>query len=159
MMDASVADNIALAALPVFASRNSGRIDRSRLLQAIQRTGERLRLKSGDIRTVPVRSLSGGNQQKTLLARWLLRQPALLLLDEPTRGVDVGAKQEIYRLLTELAEGGMALLVISSELEELIGLCDRILVMRRGEVAAEFSRERFDREAILRAAFGQGRAA
>jgi len=159
MMDACVADNIALAALPTFASPVAGRIDLQRLLNAIQEAGKRLQIKSGNLRTVPVRSLSGGNQQKALLARWLLRQPGLLLLDEPTRGVDVGAKQEIYRLLVELADAGMALLVISSELEELLGLCDRILVMHRGELTAEFSRERFDREAILRAAFGQGRVA
>lgn len=159
MMDASVADNVALAALPSFASRLSQRVDRQRLLQAIQEAGELLHLKSGDVRTAPVRSLSGGNQQKTLLGRWLLCQPGLFILDEPTRGVDVGAKQEIYRLLAALADAGMALLVISSELEELLGLCNRIHVMRRGEFVAEFSRERFDREAILRAAFGQGRAA
>jgi ribose transport system ATP-binding protein len=159
MMQASVADNMALAALPAFASRLSHRVDRQRLLHAILDIGERLHLKSGDVRTAPVRSLSGGNQQKTLLGRWLLRHPHLFILDEPTRGVDVGAKQEIYRLLAQLADGGMGLLVISSELEELIGLCDRIHVMRRGEFVAEFGRERFDREAILRAAFGQGKAA
>jgi ribose transport system ATP-binding protein len=159
MMQASVADNMALAALPAFASRLSHRVDRQRLLLAIADIGERLHLKSGDVRTAPVRSLSGGNQQKTLLGRWLLRHPHLFILDEPTRGVDVGAKQEIYRLLAQLAVAGMGLLVISSELEELIGLCDRIHVMRRGELVAEFGRERFDREAILRAAFGQGKAA
>jgi ribose transport system ATP-binding protein len=156
MMDACVADNMALAALPSFSSRMGGRVDRPRLLEAIQRAAQRLHLKSGNVGTVAVRSLSGGNQQKALLARWLLRQPGLLILDEPTRGIDVGAKQEIYRLLAELADDGMALLVISSELDELLGLCDRVLVMRQGELTAEFGRERFDREAILRAAFGQG---
>jgi ribose transport system ATP-binding protein len=159
LMDASVADNMALAALPAFASHVSRRIDVQKLLQAIRDTGSRLQLKSGDVRTTPVRSLSGGNQQKVLLGRWLLREPRLFILDEPTRGVDVGAKQEIYRLLAQLADAGMALLVISSELEELLGLCDRIHVMRRGELVAEFTRERFDRAAILRAAFGQGLAA
>ena len=159
MMEASVEDNMALAALPSFASRVGQRVNRKSLLQAILELGQRLHLKSGDVRTSPVRSLSGGNQQKVVLGRWLLRQPRLFILDEPTRGVDVGAKQEIYRLLAELAAGGMAILVISSELEELIGLCDHIHVMRHGEVVAEFTREHFDREAILRAAFGQGRAA
>ena len=89
----------------------------------------------------------------------LLRQPRLFILDEPTRGVDVGAKQEIYSLLAQLADAGMAILIISSELEELIGLCDRIHIMRRGELTAEFTRERFDRQVLLRAAFGQGHAA
>lgn len=159
MMNAPVADNMALAALPMFTLGSGGRIDMKRLLQQIRETGDQLHLKSGDVRTAPVRSLSGGNQQKTLVGRWLLRKPRLFILDEPTRGVDVGAKQEIYRLLAQLAQDGMALLVISSELEELIGLCDRIHVIRRGELVAEFGRDRFDREAILRAAFGQGRAA
>jgi len=156
MMEASVADNMALAALPTFAHRPGQRIDRDRLLHAIREMGNRLHLKSGNVRTTPVRALSGGNQQKSLLGRWLLRDPRLFILDEPTRGVDVGAKQEIYRLLQQMADAGMALLVISSELEELIGLCDRIHVMRRGELVAEFGREHFDREVILRAAFGQG---
>ena len=159
LLDASVADNMTLAALPLFAIHPDRRIDRKRLLQAVLDTGQRLHLKSGDAQTTPVRSLSGGNQQKLLLGRWLLRQPRLFILDEPTRGVDVGAKEEIYKLLAQLADSGMALLIISSELEELIGLCDRIHVMRRGEFVAEFTRDQFDREAILRAAFGQGRAA
>jgi ribose transport system ATP-binding protein len=159
MPDASVADNMALAALPLFASRPGGRVNGDKLLQAIRPLGKRLNLKSGDLRTTPVRTLSGGNQQKVVLGRWLLRQPALFILDEPTRGVDVGAKEEIYRLLAQMADAGMAILVISSELEELIGLCDRIYVMRRGELTAEFDRARFDRETILRAAFGQGDAA
>lgn len=159
LMGASVADNLALAALPTFACRITQRLDRQRLLKDVEQMGQSLHLRSGDIKTATVRSLSGGNQQRVLLGRWLLRQPCLFILDEPTRGVDVGAKQEIYRLLTQLAESGMALLVISSELEELTGTCDRIHVMRHGELVAEFTRERFDREAILRAAFGEGRAA
>ena len=117
--------------------------------------GQRLNLKSGDIASTPVRTLSGGNQQKVVLGRWLLREPKVFILDEPTRGVDVGAKEEIYRLLAQMADAGMGVLMISSELEELTGLCDRILVMRRGTLAAEFERAHFDREAILRAAFGQ----
>lgn len=156
MMDATVADNMALAALPSYSSPVSRRIDRPRLLAAIEKLGKRLNLKSGDVRQTPVRTLSGGNQQKVVLGRWLLREPSLFILDEPTRGVDVGAKQEIYRLLAELADAGMAVLVISSELEELTGLCDRIHVMRRGELVGEFPRSTFDRETLLRAAFGQG---
>jgi ribose transport system ATP-binding protein len=81
--------------------------------------------------------LSGGNQQKVVLARWLLRRCRVLLLDEPTRGVDVGAKAEIYRLVAELSAAGIAVVVVSSEMEELMGLCTRILVMREGEVVAE----------------------
>jgi len=159
MMSASVADNMSLAALPMFASSAGINIQSRRLLDAIRKLGQQLNLKSGDFRTAPVRSLSGGNQQKVVLGRWLLREPRLFILDEPTRGVDVGAKQEIYRLLAQLADAGLAILVISSELEELIGLCNRIHVMRRGEIVAEFPRERFDREALLRAAFGQAHVA
>jgi ribose transport system ATP-binding protein len=158
MPDASVADNMALAALPMFAS-GGGRVRSDQLLSAIRALGQRLNLKSGEVRTTPIRTLSGGNQQKVVLGRWLLRQPRLFILDEPTRGVDVGAKEEIYRLLAEMAQAGMAILMISSELEELVGLCDRMLVMRKGELTAQFERVAFDRETILRAAFGQGNAA
>lgn len=158
MPDASVADNMALAALPMFAA-GGGRVEIDPLLNAIRALAQRLNLKSGDIRTAPIRTLSGGNQQKVILGRWLLRQPKLFILDEPTRGVDVGAKEEIYRLLAEMAQAGMAILMISSELEELVGLCDRMHVMRRGELTAQFERVAFDREMILRAAFGQGNAA
>src|SRR3984957_11110622 len=153
MPEATVADNLSLAALPLFAAGAIGRLQSDRLLQAMRSLGERLNLKSGDIASAPVRTLSGGNQQKVVLGRWLLREPRVFILDEPTRGVDVGAKEEIYRLLAQMADAGMAILVISSELEELLGLCDRIVVMRRGELTAEFERACFDREAILRAAF------
>jgi ABC-type sugar transport system ATPase subunit len=112
-------------------------------------------LKCDNIETSPVRSLSGGNQQKVVIGRWLLCQPKLLILDEPTRGVDVGAKEEIYALLAALVAQGKGALVISSEIEELIGLCDRILVMHRGCIVSEFSRAEFDQKKILSAALGQ----
>ena len=159
MLEATVADNLALAALPRFAASRMGALRRGALLESIRAIGKRLNLKSQDVLTTPVRTLSGGNQQKVMLGRWLLNQPQVLILDEPTRGVDVGAKQEIYGLLARLADAGMAILVISSELEELIGLCDRIHVMRRGELTVEFTRQHFDRETLLRAAFGQDSAA
>ena len=101
-----------------------------------------------------VRILSGGNQQKVLLAKWIETKPAVLLLDEPTRGIDVGAKQEIYALIHQWVAAGMAIVLIASELRELIGLADRILVMHRGRISAEFSREQATRENILRAAMG-----
>jgi ribose transport system ATP-binding protein len=159
MLEASVADNLSLAALPKFTSLFTKQIRNEALLEAMRALAKQLNLKSRDIRTTPVRTLSGGNQQKVVLGRWLLRHPKLFILDEPTRGVDVGAKEEIYRLLSRMAEAGTAILLISSELEELLGLCDRILVMRRGALRAEFDLEHFDREAILRAAFGQADAA
>ncbi|HYP12500.1 MAG TPA: ATP-binding cassette domain-containing protein, partial [Bryobacteraceae bacterium] len=100
----------------------------------------------------PVKQLSGGNQQKIALGKWLVSTPRVLILDEPTRGIDVGAKLEIYRIIQDLAQQGVAVLMISSEMEELIGTCDRIAVMRKGELQSSFEMTRFDREEILRAA-------
>jgi len=101
--------------------------------------------------------LSGGNQQKVVLARWLLRSSLVLLLDEPTRGVDVGAKADVYRVIAGLAARGLAIVMVSSELAELVGFCDRILVMREGAVVGELSGERATEEAILRHALRTGR--
>jgi ABC-type sugar transport system ATPase subunit len=103
----------------------------------------------------PVSGLSGGNQQKVLLARWLLTGPRILLLDEPTRGVDVGAKAEIYALIGELVRQQKTVIVLSSELPELLGICDRILVMRGGRITASFNRAAFSQEAILSAAMNE----
>ena len=95
-------------------------------------------------------TLSGGNQQKVALAKWLASHPALLILDEPTRGIDVNAKSEIYQIIDDLAKKGVAILMISSELPELIGMSDRIYVMRRGTISAELTaREDFQQETIL----------
>ena len=102
----------------------------------------------------PVRSLSGGNQQKVLIGKWLLREPRVIILDEPTRGVDVGAKQAVYQLIAELAERGVAILIISSEMEEVLGLAHRVLVMRHGCVEAEFAADRLSKEAVMQASFG-----
>ncbi len=96
-------------------------------------------------------SLSGGNQQKVMLARWLARRCGILLIDEPTRGVDVGAKEEIYRLIHTLAQEGAAVLVVSSELKELFMLCSRILVMREGRLMGEFSGAALREEDVVEA--------
>ncbi|MEZ5933314.1 MAG: sugar ABC transporter ATP-binding protein [Alphaproteobacteria bacterium] len=101
-----------------------------------------------------VNKLSGGNQQKAVLAKWLATNPRLLIMDEPTRGVDVGAKAEIHRLMGELVERGLAILMISSELPEIIGMSDRILVMREGRVVAEFTRDEADQKEIATAMMG-----
>jgi len=106
-----------------------------------------------------IESLSGGNQQKVLLARWLIADPKVLLLDEPTRGIDVGAKVEIYKIMTDLARQGRAILMISSELPELIGMCDRIYVMSAGRVTAELKPEQYSQETILQYAMNQIEAA
>jgi ABC-type sugar transport system ATPase subunit len=104
--------------------------------------------------SMPVSGLSGGNQQKVALAKWLVRPPTLLIADEPTRGVDIGAKQTIYELLKGLAESGMAVLLISSEIEEILGLAHRVLVVRTGRIVAEFEGDAAQEESIMRAAFG-----
>lgn len=101
-----------------------------------------------------VGSLSGGNQQKVIVAKWLLTEPELLILDEPTRGIDVGAKAEIYKLVGQLAAQGKAIIFISSELPEVMGVSDRILVVRDGQIAAEYMRDEFDQEQIMRSSFG-----
>jgi simple sugar transport system ATP-binding protein/ribose transport system ATP-binding protein len=109
--------------------------------------------------TALVDTLSGGNQQKVLFAKWLFRRPRVLIADEPTRGVDVGAKQAIYALITELAAQGVAILLISSELEEVLGLSHRVLVMRLGSIVAEFDGETATDDAVMRAAFATETAA
>ncbi len=99
-----------------------------------------------------VQTLSGGNQQKVVLAKWLAARPQILILDEPTRGIDVGAKAEIYTIMRQLADEGIGVLFISSELPEILGLSDRILVMRRGRIAAEFDATEATEESIMRVA-------
>jgi rhamnose transport system ATP-binding protein len=97
-------------------------------------------------------TLSGGNQQKVVLGKWLATQPKVLIVDEPTRGIDVGTKAEVHRLLSELAQQGMAILMISSELPEVLGMADRVLVMREGWLTAEFPRSEATPEAVMFAA-------
>jgi len=101
-----------------------------------------------------VKTLSGGNQQKVVLAKWLLNDPEIIILDEPTRGIDIGAKAEIYKIIAQLAEQGRAIIMISSELEEILGLCDRVIVLYHGRISAEFERSAFNQEDIIKAAMG-----
>ena len=99
-----------------------------------------------------ITSLSGGNQQKAIIGRWLLTRPKILLLDDPTRGVDVGAKAELYRLMDQLCRDGLGIVVTSSELPELLILCDRILVLCEGRLTAEFNRQEASEQRIMEAA-------
>lgn len=153
-LDGSIADNLTLAALPHHASKGLGWLTMDGLREAARSIGSKVGLDAKSSDEQAVRTLSGGNQQKVVLGKWLMRNPKLLILDEPTRGIDVGAKFEIYRLMLELADAGTGILVISSELEELIGLCDRILVLRAGAIVDDVSGPGFDRERILGAALG-----
>lgn len=115
---------------------------------------EKMNVKAPSLQT-RISNLSGGNQQKVLLARWLISDPKVLLLDEPTRGIDVGAKVEIYKIMTELAKQGRGILMISSELPELIGMCDRIYVMSAGRLTAELTPDQFSQETILKYAMNE----
>ena len=150
MLGRSVRENVSLTTLP--------RLGR---LGFVRRRAEAERARAGLTRVsahagleAPVVSLSGGNQQKLLFARALLADPVVLLADEPTRGVDIGAKREIYEHLVELAARGVAILLISSEIEELLGLAHRVLVMRGGRIVSELEGEAITETAILNAAFG-----
>jgi ABC-type sugar transport system ATPase subunit len=153
LMDISIAENIGLVALPRYAALSVSRVQDQRYFGQIETVSGSLKIKSGDIRHQAVKTLSGGNQQKAVIGKWLLDKPSVLIIDEPTRGVDVGAKYEIYSIINDLAAGGAGVLFISSELEELLGVCDRMIVMSNGEIQATFARAEFDRERILRAAF------
>lgn len=121
--------------------------------QRAEESVERLRVRTPSLMQV-VANLSGGNQQKVVLCKWLLRRPKLLILDEPTRGIDVGAKAEIHRLMGELAAQGIGILMISSELPEILGMSDRVLVMRRGRLVAELAGKEATQEAIIAQAMG-----
>ena len=107
-----------------------------------------LRIKTPSLEQL-VGNLSGGNQQKVVLAKWLASEPDIIIFDEPTRGIDVGAKQEIYMLMNELTNQGKAVIMISSDMEELLGMSDRIIVLSEGRLAGELKRDEFSQEAVM----------
>jgi rhamnose transport system ATP-binding protein len=150
-LELSIARNVSLTVL--------GRLMRHGLISARSESalaadwGKRLRLKAGDL-DAPVGTLSGGNQQKVVLGKWLATGPKVLIIDEPTRGIDVGAKAEVYRTLAELVREGMAVLMISSELPEVLGMADRILVMHEGRISADIARADATEERVMSAALG-----
>ena len=152
LMEAPVADNLSLAAVRDFGRGPLALLDGDAHAQATERARTELGIRAANIARQPVKALSGGNQQKVVIGKWLMKDPRLFILDEPTRGVDVGAKYEIYALADRLAASGGGVLFISSELEEIMGMCDRILVMSRGEIVATIAPP-FDRAPILAAAF------
>ncbi|MBL9140205.1 MAG: sugar ABC transporter ATP-binding protein [Verrucomicrobiales bacterium] len=150
--EGTIADNLTSVVLPRLVRGPLGWLDARRSREGVKRLREAVGLTPTAADAQAVKTLSGGNQQKVVLAKWLWNEPKVFILDEPTRGIDVGAKYEIYRLIGELAARGAGVLVISSEVEELIGICDRILVMRRGEIRDCVERGEFDRERILKSA-------
>lgn len=150
-LDQSVESNIAISSLDQFTT--AGVVRRGEARKAALEQMKRLRLRLNALE-LPVKALSGGNQQKAALARWLLRDSEVLILDEPTRGVDIGAKREIYELIDELARAGKAILVISSDLPEAIGISDRILVMREGRIVQELPSAGASEEEVMLHATG-----
>ena len=151
LLESSVCENATIAAMP--ASSAAPWLDRKWQRRATAELIDRLAVKTAS-QSTSVTNLSGGNQQKIAWGKWLLCQPKVLMLDEPTRGVDIGAKQEIYMLLDQLAKEGMAILFVSSEMEEVLSLADRVLVMHEGKIAGELSRDQLSEEALMRLAVG-----
>jgi ABC-type sugar transport system ATPase subunit len=147
-----VGHNVTLPHLSA-VSHPGGIIDTGKERTSVGALLQRLAVKPPKVSTI-VSRLSGGNQQKVLFSKWLFEPPRVLLLDEPTRGVDVGAKRALYELIVSLAASGMGVLLISSEIEEILGLAHRVLVMRRGRIVAEFAADEMEEERLLRAAFG-----
>ena len=156
VMDLSIARNTALTRLRALA--RGGLIRSGAETRLAREWGTRLQLKFHRLQD-DVGTLSGGNQQKVVLAKWLATGPKLLIVDEPTRGIDVGTKAEVHRLMSELAADGVAVLMISSELPEVIGMADRVLVMHEGRLTGELSREEADEESVIRLATGQAEEA
>jgi rhamnose transport system ATP-binding protein len=152
VMELGIDRNLALASLARL--RRFGLIRRRDERRLTRDWAQRLQVKFGRIGNA-VATLSGGNQQKVVLGKWLARDPSLLIIDEPTRGIDVGTKSEVHRILDGLVGKGMAVLMISSELPEVLGMADRVLVMHEGRIAAEFDRADATEDAIMRAATGQ----
>jgi ABC-type sugar transport system ATPase subunit len=151
----SVTENMTLVAL----RRYSGwLIHRREERLAATKERDRLRIKADNL-GLPVATLSGGNQQKVLLAKWLQTRPKVLIVDEPTRGVDIGAREEIYRLLRELTNEGMACVMISSDLNEVLGMSDRIVIMRGGRIVGLLDGESASEESVMRLAAGVDRNA
>jgi ABC-type sugar transport system ATPase subunit len=153
-LDQTIVENLTLAAL----KRLSGPIvtHPDAETAAGERSMKELRIKARSVFTV-AGTLSGGNQQKVVLAKWLLTNPKVLFLDEPTRGIDVGAKQEIYAQISRLAAEGLAIVLVSSELPEVLGLSDRILVLHEGRITGEFQRGEASAERVMACATGQMR--
>ncbi|MDX6330278.1 MAG: putative multiple sugar transport system ATP-binding protein, partial [Streptomycetaceae bacterium] len=140
----------ALPSLPEHAAGWFGMIERTRLGDDVQKASQAVQVGARDIQRTLVKHLSGGNQQKVVIGKWLLRAPRIFILDEPTRGIDIGAKYEIYTVINKLAAEGKAVVFISSELPELLGMCDRIYTMSAGRLTGEITRQDATQELLMR---------
>ncbi|SHK57665.1 sugar ABC transporter ATP-binding protein [Desulforamulus aeronauticus] len=153
VLNLSVWENSIISSLRMFTQ--TGVLKYSKMYNKVSEYVGKLKIVTPSIKT-PVRNLSGGNQQKVVIAKWLIRKSTILLFDEPTQGIDIGAKEEVYSIIKDLASKEFGVVVASSELEELLQLCDRILVMYNGKVAGEFRKDNFQEETILRYAVAGG---
>ena len=154
ILDQTILDNMTLAALKDVSGKFLTNQNRERV--AGEKAKVDLRVKANSVQTV-VGTLSGGNQQKVVLAKWLLTNPKVLFLDEPTRGIDVGAKQEIYSNINQLAKQGLAIVLVSSELPEVLGMSDRVIVLHEGRISGEFKRSEATPEKVMMAATGESK--
>jgi ABC-type sugar transport system ATPase subunit len=155
-LNEAISFNTTISSLASISSKILGVINHNKERQLVSEYVERLGVKTPSIDTI-IGTLSGGNQQKVVLAKWLNAHPQVFILDEPTRGIDIGAKVEIYKLLNTLADQGVAVIIISSELPEVLGMSDRILVMAEGEIVSEFERGEATKEKVIEYATGSAR--
>ncbi|TIW30652.1 MAG: sugar ABC transporter ATP-binding protein, partial [Mesorhizobium sp.] len=152
LLDLSIAQNISLPNLPAHAKRSL--VSTSAEVATAEKQKSNLGIKAPSVAT-RTGTLSGGNQQKVVLAKWLAMNPKVMILDEPTRGIDIGAKAEIYGLMRALADAGVAVLMISSDMEEVIGVSDRIAVMHEGRISGILDKDHFSQENVLLLAVGK----
>jgi ribose transport system ATP-binding protein len=149
MLPMTVRENLSFAALDKVSS--AGFIDRAAEQRLIDEMVRLLAIRTAGI-DIPVGALSGGNQQKVVIAKWLMRKPRIILLNDPTRGIDVGTKQELYQLLRQLADAGAAIIFYSTDYDELIGCCDRVLVLYDGAIKRELAGEEITERALIASA-------
>lgn len=150
-LEFSVAENVNIANLKTLSK--SGVVNKKKALENAEDAKKMFSIKCEAVNKHLVKGLSGGNQQKVVIAKWVSTKPELLIVDEPTRGIDVGAKSEVYTILNELARHGTGILMVSSEMEELIGNCSRIIVMNKGMITGELNEKEISTESLLHAAF------
>ncbi len=153
-MPKSIRENLVCSILDRLSPNALGVIDRKKEYASAKEMISNLRIVLHNMNSQAAMNLSGGNQQKVVLGKWLLTKPRIFILDEPTRGIDVGARYEIYTIINQLAKSGSSILFISSEMEELMGVCDRILVMNQGALTADYPRGDFSPEKIIASAIG-----
>lgn len=154
LLDASIRENIGLTNFDAIS--NKGIISKPKEIELVDRLMKKLHVRAAGMNQETKR-LSGGNQQKVVIAKWIGRNPKVLILDEPTRGVDIGAKKEIYSIMNELSEEGVAIIMVSSELPEVLGVSDRVMVLYEGKVMDFIDRSEANQENIMQAATGRAR--